>query len=207
MAESSKRWWETVGGLMTGIGALITAVTGLIVALYTLDRPESRSHSSVTTVPNAESNLSEAGKTADEAKGTSGAPYASAAAQPARPIALPENSQYVLGREGQTARYELQSAVVSASTTEGDILRIHVRFANLSEHPNSLMHFESSLFRLVIDERKLWPKEKFHYVVPSHKAREEDVLFLISKEVKQVTLKIGNSVDGVDVPLDLDRGA
>lgn len=207
MGESSKRWWETLGGLMTGVAALVTAITGLIVALYTLDRPESRSHSPVTTVPTAGSKPSAADKATDEANGTSGAPHTSIAEQPAHPISLPENSTYVLGPAGQTARYELQSAVISAVGTEGDILRIHVRYTNLSDNPNSVMHFESSLFRLVINERRLWAKQKFHYTVRSHKVREEDVLFLISKGVKQVTLKIGNNADGVDVPLDLDRGA
>lgn len=132
-------------------------------------------------------------------------PHSSGATQPAHPITLPENSEYILGPEGQTARYELQSAVISSATAEADILRIHVRFANLSENPNSRLYFQSSLFRLVIDERRLWPKENFNYTVLSKKDREEDVLFLISKGVKHATLKIGDHVDGVDVPLDLRR--
>lgn len=69
MGETTKRWWETLGGIMTGVAALITAGTGLIVALYTLDRPESRSRSSVTAAPITASNISETNKTADEAKG------------------------------------------------------------------------------------------------------------------------------------------
>lgn len=206
VGESTKRWWETVGGLMTGIAALITAVTGLIVAVYTLDRSENPSSSSVAPGPTATSTLSEPGRTADKAQGISAAPHTSVAARPVRPITLPENSKYVLGPEGLTARYELQSAVISTYTTEGDILRIHVRFTNLSENQNSRMNFGSKLFRLVIDEQSLRPKENFNYSVYSKKVREEDVLFLISKGVKQARLKIGNNVDGVDVPLDLGQG-
>ncbi|MEJ0034958.1 MAG: hypothetical protein WDO68_02535 [Gammaproteobacteria bacterium] len=203
MAENSKRWWETVGGLMTGIAALISAITALIVALYTLRQPESRS-ASLAPAPIGTS--STARKTAEETIRPSGEPRTSVAAQPAHPVALPEKPEYVLGPEGQTARYELQAAVISTSTSEADILRIHVRFANLSDRANSRMYFQSSSFQLVIDERRLQPKENFNYTVLAKKVRQEDVLFLISKDVKRATLKIGNSVDGVDVPLDLSRG-
>ena len=33
MAEESKRWWQTIPGILTGIAGLIAAITGLIVAI------------------------------------------------------------------------------------------------------------------------------------------------------------------------------
>ncbi len=204
MAENSKHWWETVGGIMTAIAALISAVAALIVALHTSRPPESPS--SVTAAPIGTSNRSNAPKTAEETIRTPGEPRTSVAARPAHPVALPETREYVLGPEGRTARYELQEAVISSSTSEADILRIRVRFANLSDNANSRMYFQSSSFQLVIDERRLSPKENFNYTVLAKKDRQEDVLFFISKGVTHATLKIGNSVDGVDVPLDLGQG-
>lgn len=207
MVEKSKTWWETLGGLLTGIAALITACTGLMVALYALNRPESGSSNSMVTTPQiAKSNSSETRTITEKTQRPSDAPDSSAQAQSTFAISLPEKSTYAIGPEGQTARYELQSGDISPSTTEADVLRIRVLFANLSENPNSRMNFESRSFQLVINGRKISPKENFNYMVLSKRVREEDVLFQIPKGLKQATLKMGTHMDGVDIPLTLGSG-
>jgi hypothetical protein len=207
MAEKLKHWWETLGGLLTGIAALITACTGLMVALYALNRPESGSgHSTATTPRIATSNSSATRTITGEAQRSLDAPISSAQVQSTVAISLPEKSEYVIGPAGQAARYELQSADISPSTAEADVLRIRVLFANLSENSNSRMNFESRSFQLVINGRTLSPKENFNYRVLSKKLREEDLVFHIPKGLKQATLKMGTHVDGVDIPLNLSSG-
>jgi hypothetical protein len=208
MVEKSKNWWGTLGGVLTGIAALITACTGLMVALNALNRPESGSGNSMATTPRiVTSNSSETRDSTEETKRSSDAPASSGQIQSTVVISLPEKSEYIIGPEGQAARYELQSGDISPSTAEADVLRIRVLFANLSENPNSRMIFESRSFQLVINGRKLLPKENFNYIVLSKMVREEDVLFQIPKGLKQATLKMGNHVDGVDIPLNLGARA
>jgi hypothetical protein len=207
MAEKSKHWWETLGGLLTGIAALITACTGLMVALFALNRPESASGNSMATTPRiATSNASETRTRTEETQRPSDAPASSGQIQSIFVISLPEKSKYVIGPEGQAARYELQSGDISPATAEANVLRIRVLFANLSENPNSRMNFESRSFQLLINGRKIFPKENFNYMVLSKRVREEEVLFQIPKGLKQATLKLGNHLDGVDIPLNLGYG-
>jgi hypothetical protein len=207
MAEKSKHWWETLGGLLTGIAALITACTGLMVALLALNRPESASGDSLATTQRiATSNSSETRTITGETQRPSDAPTSSGQTQSIFVISLPEQSKYVIGREGQAARYELLSGDLSPATAEADVLRFRVLFANLSENPNSRMNFESRAFQLVINGREFSPKENFNYMVLSKRVREEDVLFQIPKGLKQATLKMGTHVDAVDIPLDFNSG-
>lgn len=178
-----------------------------MVALYALNRPESGSSNSMAITPRiVTSNSSESRDSTEETKRSSEAPASSGQIQSTAVISLPEKSEYIIGPEGQAARYELRSGDISSSTTEADILRIRVLFANLSENPNSRLHFESRAFQLVINGRKILPKENFNYRVLSKRVREEDVLFHIPKGLKQATLKVGNHVDGVDIPLNLGSG-
>ena len=50
--QSSPSWWQTVPGILTGVAALITAVTGLMVALnHAGSRTEERVTPSSQSVP------------------------------------------------------------------------------------------------------------------------------------------------------------
>ena len=197
---------------MTGIAALITAITGLVLAFNKIDRTNNASDTQnhVSRSPSEEVRQAptpvgskhssrKVGPVQDPAVASNSD---SEVEQASYSINLPAKREYVIGKDHVAGRYILETGNISPLTSEADILRIHVRLVSLAQDRYSTI-FNSNSFSLVVDGKKIRPREDFYYLVYSQKTREEDVLFAIPSGLKRATFRIGNYVDGVDIPLDL----
>jgi hypothetical protein len=198
MAETprieAKSWWQTLPGVLTAFAAVITAVTGLIVAVRPFRSPaESRppiedsgsgASSGVTTAASTVSN------TGDATPGPS-----KAAAQAVR---LPSPSQVKLAHgdiviDLLRARLEPYNA-----TTRSLALRVR-----LTNNGNYGVNFWTASFRLVVDGVPRAPNNGLNEVVDGRAAKDGDVVFDVPTEAKSVAVRLIWGDEQTDVPLEL----
>ncbi len=162
--ETSKSWWQTVAGMMTGIAALITALAGLIVALQQTGYIGRSAQKPITANPLA-SAQSASGPVESRLPPQSVAPHTTLGrtAQPRvdrsgqdfdrKPysVKLPTKREYVLGNLWAKGRYVLVAANVIPRTPESDTLIIKVR-AMAEGQPEYSSDFSSEQFLLSVDE-------------------------------------------------------
>jgi len=193
MAEnpsSRPSWWQTVPGILTGIAAIITAATGLLVVLNrsTPARPEdsprsSQSASAATPAGSAVQSGSQAG----------------GAATAAQSIALPTLNQ-VRFADGE-AVIKILSAEIEPIDSERRSLKFVVRHTNTSRYPEN---FWSASYRLIVEDVPRAPTNLLDEVVDGNSAKEGEVVFQVPVSVKAVVLQISNpGNDKNRIPLSL----
>jgi len=177
----SKPWWQTLSGLLTAGAAIITAVTGLLVAVHQtgcLDRsPKSATVSDSRPQPTGE-------KTQPvEAQGAASAPSS-------RLLTVPEMSQV---RMGDSIIYKLLSARVEPYAPEKVALRLKVRMTNNGNYP---ANFWSSSFRLLVDGTLQAPTNFLDEILASNSSKDGDVEFVVPASVTTVGLQMGDVGEG-----------
>jgi len=181
-------WWQTLPGILTGLAAIITAVTGLILAFNrTGNRSEPAQPSS------AISSGTPAASTA--APRSSGAP-GSAAATTAIP--LPALHQVKLG--GGTTVVTILSAQVEPIDLDRRSLKFVVRHLNAGRYP---ANFWGSSYRLLVEDVPRAPTNSLNEVVDAGSAKEGDVIFELPAGVKDVVLQISAGEDKSRIPFTL----
>src|SRR5215217_4716628 len=119
----SGSWWLTVPGVLTGLAAVITAVTGLAVGLHQISAPSSTEKASpekpaaVTTQNNSKPSSASSDTT------TSQTPSSDEASQES--VALPAGMEVKLG--GGEIVYKILSARLEPYNAEKRLLRFTVR--------------------------------------------------------------------------------
>jgi hypothetical protein len=195
-SPAAPNWWQTVPGILTGLAAIITAVTGLFLALnHTGNRnepvqPSSTSSGTSTTSPGAAS--SAAAKTT--ASGTAGTGGASGT----KTIALPALNRVKLA--GGSAVFTILSAQIEPLDLDRRSLKFAVRYLNAGRYP---ANFWSSSFRLIIDDVPRAPTNLLDEVVASESAKDGDVVFELPVSVKDVMLQFGSGDDSSRLPFKL----
>ena len=180
-------WWQTIPGILTGVAALITAVTGLLVVFNrTGNRSEDVRPSTVS-----------------ESRGTPPAsPAASrpagAAAAAARPVALPAINRVSL--VGGAAVHTILSAQVEPLDQERRALKFVVRYTNGGRYP---ANFWSASYRLIVDDVPRAPTNFLDELVEPDSAKEGDVVFELPVGVKDVVLQISSGDEKSRIPLKL----
>jgi len=180
-------WWQTIPGILTGVAALITAVTGLLVVFNrTGNRSEDVRPSTVS-----------------ESRGTPPAsPAASrpagAAAAAARPVALPAINRVSL--VGGAAVHTILSAQVEPLDQERRALKFVVRYTNGGRYP---ANFWSASYRLIVDDVPRAPTNFLDEVVEPDSAKEGDVVFELPVSVKDAVLQISSGDEKSRIPLKL----
>jgi len=180
-------WWQTIPGILTGVAALITAVTGLLVVFNrTGNRGEDVRPSTVS-----------------ESRGTPPAsPAASrpagAAAAAARPVALPAINRVSL--VGGAAVHTILSAQVEPLDQERRALKFVVRYTNGGRYP---ANFWSASYRLIVDDVPRAPTNFLDELVEPDSAKEGDVVFELPVGVKDVVLQISSGDEKSRIPLKL----
>ena len=180
-------WWQTIPGILTGVAALITAVTGLLVVFNrTGNRSEDVRPSTVS-----------------ESRGTPPAsPAASrpagAAAAAARPVALPAINRVSL--VGGAAVHTILSARVEPLDQERRALKFVVRYTNGGRYP---ANFWSASYRLIVDDVPRAPTNFLDELVEPDSAKEGDVVFELPVSVKNVVLQISSGEEKSRIPFKL----
>lgn len=222
MVEEQKSWWQTAAGLMTAIAALLTAFTGLLVALHQIRKDSAEDKRSDTGQPVAPHDPSlengskggakGTGKTAlthsstEEDTGTTLGPGQQRIAntppvgRPAYDVALPEKHEFVLGAGLQTGRFIVTSARLEPHTVESDILKVSVQ---LLVDGQQQFPFNNQQFELRIDEHPYGSTTFFNEYIPVGQSRDHAVHFTIPHGSTRAVLWIHEWLSNAEIPLDL----
>ena len=186
--SSGLNWWQTLPGMLTGVAAIITAVTGFLVAFNHTGARSADSPPSSQAVPG-------------------GAPLGSTAtsdvrAQPvataAQPIQLPAMNRVRLS--GGTAVITILSAEIEPIDAQRRSLKVLVRYTNTDRYP---ANFWSDSYRLIIDNVPRAPTNLLDEVVVGDSAKEGEVVFELPVSAKDVVLQVGARDDKARIPLAL----
>jgi len=186
--SSGLNWWQTLPGMLTGVAAIITAVTGFLVAFNHTGARSADSPPSSQAVPG-------------------GAPLGSTAtsdvrAQPvataAQPIQLPAMNRVRLS--GGTAVITILSAEIEPIDAQRRSLKVLVRYTNTDRYP---ANFWSDSYRLIIDDVPRAPTNLLDEVVVGDSAKEGEVVFELPVSAKDVVLQVGARDDKARIPLAL----
>lgn len=179
-AESeSKGWWQTLPGLLTAAAAIITAVTGLLVAVHQTgffdhsSQPPSEMQTKSHTVEGAATSSS-TGLTAS------------------RPLNLPENTEVRMGEDV----FKLLSARLDPYSPDKVSVRFIVRMTNNGPYD---ANFWAASFRLLVDGSLQAPTNSLDELVSSHSSKQGDIEFVIPASLSTVGLQMGDVGDGKPV--------
>jgi hypothetical protein len=173
MAENnSPSWWQTMPGILTGLAAIITAATGLMLAFNrTSGRSDAVTPSSASSPP----------AVSREATPTSTAVSPAASGE----ISLPEIHQVKL----PGAVITVLSAKTEPIDAERRSLTFRVRYLNTGGRQ---ANFWSSSFQLIVDDVPRSQTNFLDELVDAHSAKEGDVVFEVPPRVKDVVLQISS---------------
>jgi hypothetical protein len=186
---SAPGWWQTLPGILTGLAAIITAVTGLVVAFnHTRGRADDIRPSSPPGSVGTPS-----GASLPSPSGSSGGPAAGAQA-----VALPAFNRVTLA--GGSTVVAILSAQVEPLDRDRRSLKFVVRHTNAGRYP---ANFWSSSYRLIVDEVPRAPTNLLDEVVDGDSAKEGEVVFELPATVKNVVLQISAGDDKSRIPFTL----
>ena len=182
-------------GILTGLAAIVTAVTGLIVAFnHAGGRGEQ--------IPSAASASPSSGVSTSGASNTPAAerqpPPPSATAPGAQTVALPALHQVKLA--GGNVVITILSAQLEPIDAERRSLKLRVRYLNAGSYSGN---FWSSSFRAIVDDVPRAPTNFLDEVVPADSAKDGDVVFEFPISVKDFVLQIGSGDDKSRIPFKL----
>lgn len=186
---TGQSWWQTIPGILTGVAAVITAVTGLFLAF---NRTGNRSED-VRPSP-----VSESRSTPPASPAASRSPGAVQTAGAAQRVALPAITRVTLA--GGAVVNTILSAQVEPLDLERRALKFVVRYTNAGRYA---ANFWSSSYRLIVDEVPRAPTNFLDEVVEPDSAKEGDVVFELPVGVKDVVLQISSGDEKSRIPLKL----
>lgn len=182
-------WWQTVPGILTGIAAIITAVTGLLVVF---NRTGNRSEETRPTSLSVPIGAQPASPAASPTPGPAGG------AGRAERIALPALSRVKLA--GGAADVTILSAEIEPLDLERRSLKFSVRYLNAGRYP---ANFWSSSYRLIVDDVPRAPTNSLNEVVAGDSAKEGEVIFGVPVSTKNVVLQISSGDEKSRLPFTL----
>ncbi len=191
----SGSWWLTVPGVLTGLAAVITAVTGLVVGLNQISAPSGPEKASpekpaaVTPQNNSKPSSASSDTTASQTA-PDGATQQS--------LALPADMEVKLAN-GE-AIYKILSARLEPYNAEKRALRFTIRYTNNGRFPGN---FWDNSFRLLVDDVPRAPTSGLNELVEAQSAKEGDVVFEVPTTENQVVLQISSGDETTKIPFDL----
>lgn len=189
----SKGWWQTLPGMLTAVAAIITALTGLMVALgglgvfHTNPRPQKHAE-----MPSAQDASSSSGGGASDA----GAGHRANTAG-TRNLPLPATTQVRSG----SAVYKLLSLESAPYSQDKTSLRFSVRMINDGSAPSN---FWSASFRLRVDDSLQTPINLLNELVDSNSSKDGTVEFVVPADTRNVGFQMGDvGIDKPDIRISL----
>ncbi len=193
-AESEKpkllSWLQTVPGILSAVAAVITAVTGLTVAVYQIRDSQGSTPSGSEQVSHEEPDAA-ASQTPSGGGGT------------LQSVALPAGMEVKLA-EGHIV-YKILSAHLEPYNTEKDALTFTIRCTNNYDYP---MNFWDSSFRLLVDGVPRAPTSDLNEIVEGQSAKEGNIVFEVPTGENRVVLQISaptpsGTDETTEIPFDL----
>lgn len=183
------KWWQTVPGLLTATAAVITALTGLIVALNQVGLFDRRS----AQAPPAQSDTAAPADTNSPSKEPVAVPAAAPPPASAQAIQMPDGRSVTMTFLDAKFEYTVLSARRESIPPDRALLRLRVRaWTNTARGLN----FWSDSFRLHAGEMHLKPINDLNEVVSRDETKDADVEFEIDGAIKEAILVI--QVGGLD---------
>jgi hypothetical protein len=184
-------WWQTVPGLLTAVAALITALTGLAVAVYQIRDSPQVSAPSGSEQASPEKPDAAASQTPSGEGGTQ------------QSLSLPVGMEVKLA--GGDIVYKILSARLEHYNAEKDALSFTIRCTSNSPYP---VNFWDRSFRLLVDDVPRAPISGLNEVVEGQSAKEGDIVFEVPTGEDKVVLQISApTASGTDetteIPFDL----
>jgi hypothetical protein len=176
--SESKGWWQTLPGLLTAAAGIITAITGLLVAVHQTGLFDRASHPAAQT--QTQTNPDPSGASSPPPAATSGA---------SQTLPLPQDTEM---RSGQ-AVYKLLSARVDPYSPGKVSLHLTVRMTNNDRFD---ANFWAASFRLLVGGSLEAPTNNLDDLVSAHSTKEGDIEFVIPENVSTAGLQMGDVGDG-----------
>jgi hypothetical protein len=177
-------WWQTLPGILTGLAAIITAATGLIVAF---SRTGSRSEPLSPSSSSSPTTVSRDAQPATTAESPS-------------PGAIPLPPLHEVKLAAGAAVVTILSAQVAPMNAERRTLTFDVRYRNAGRYP---ANFWSSSYRLIVADVPREPTNLLDEVVAPDSAKEGEVVFELPRGAKDVTLQISSGDEKTRLPFKL----
>lgn len=187
--DPKSSWWHTAPGILTAIAALLTALTGMLVAVHQtglFDRPVQ------ATV--AESSVPSGNATPSESRTRPAQRSSSPEYQSGRSIALSDES-VTLG----TSLFQFLDATIEMRSPEAAGLAIDVRLTNRG---GSAINFSNDDFRLLVDDVPRAPTGTLNKIVYAHSAEEGVVEFVFSRTASSLALQVRFRDDVTVIPIE-----
>ena len=191
-AAGGQSWWQTVPGILTGIAAVITAVTGLIIAFNRADNRQADERPSATNVASSQSSAAPPASPSPSSSGPAGASI--------QPVSIPLPTINRVKLSGGEAVITILSAKVEPIAADRRSLTFNVRYMNAGRYP---ANFWSDSYRLFVDEVPRAPTQLLDEVVAGDSAKEGEVVFEVPLDVKDVVLQISSGTDKTRMPFKL----
>lgn len=187
--SGSKGWWQTLPGVLTAVAAIVTALTGLLVALGGLGifHKSPSPQNQPATSPSSEGARSSGGSTPSEP----GLARRADADRVSRNLPLPATTQVRTG----AAVYKLLSLQSAPYSPDKISLRFTIRMINNGSFP---ANFWSASFRLRVDDTLQAPINLLDELVDSNSSKDGTVEFVIPAAASSVGFQMGDV--GTDKP-------
>jgi hypothetical protein len=182
-------WWQTLPGILTGIAATVTAITGLIVAFNRTGRRSEQVQPASAVTAGAPS--------ASARQPQPPSPGGATSADRTTAVALPLNRVKLAGG---AADITILSAQIEPIDLTRRSLKFRVRYLNNGRYPSN---FWSASYRLLLDDVPLAPTNLLDEVVDSNSAKEGDVVFEVPVSAKDATLQISAGDEKSRIPFKL----
>ena len=192
--EGRRSWWQTLPGMLTAAAALISAITGLVVAAQQLRGNGDHSASSASPSP-VEANTSTTGTGA--ATSSDGARVPSAGVGTAAHVSFPSGRSVRIG----DASYRVLTARAGAVNPGELMLALRVRMTNNGQYD---ANFWSRTFRLRVGADTSAPTNFLDELVPAGTTKIGAVDFSLGAATRRATLLVGDDPSkAIALPLRL----
>lgn len=185
-----KSFWTTVPGIITGLAAIVTAVTGLIVAL---NGAGFFSKNTVANKPATEIKKDDIKKTADS--------VINKTAQPPKQTVNYKPVFSITHVKIEDHEYTVLDASIEAETPETNSMAIKIKYKNNNNY--SPATFWNEGFRLAIDGSLTAPSGDLSQLVERHAEQEGTVTFDVPNTAKELALHIFDVGKDVTIPIKL----
>ncbi len=190
--QNGSSWWTTLPGLLTALAAIITAVTGLVLALNQIGLFGSSSQDSSSTAPREGA----APATGDGPAGAAGHAATMPPGGGTYEATLPLNQPM---RSGDVT-YEIVGYEIRPDSDDTLALSLDIRMTN---HGRFDANFWDASFRLAAGKDTIAPSGGLNEVVAGDASKVGSVLFVIPDTTRSAALKIKFDEGDRTVPFEL----
>jgi len=186
MAETSRRqsWWHSLPGILTAIAGTITALTGLVAALYQAGILEINGNATADAVRSVSPSQDQA-KPATHQENKSGAQQGNLSGGS---ILMPDGNLITIkDPTGGTYRYEILSAQRELLPPNKQVFRFRIRA--WTDYFGGL-NFWADSFRLYIGDVHLKPVNNLNELLSRDETKDADIEFEVDGSVKEAILVV-----------------